>query len=81
MNVEVLPLKVLVSRQVVRNRVDYSAFLNGTLKEELDRLDMLAGDFRIEDSRVIIRRLAGKEEIYAPKCSQSRGKQRRLQHC
>ena len=54
MNVEVLPLKVLVSRQVVRNRVDYSAFLNGTLKEELDRLDMLAGDFRIEDSRVII---------------------------
>ena len=54
MNVEVLPLKVLVTRQVVRNRVDYSAFLNGTLKEELDRLDKLAGDFRIEDSRVII---------------------------
>ena len=54
MNVEVPPLKVLVSRQVVRNRVDYSTFLNGTLKEELDRLDMLAGDFRIEDSRVII---------------------------
>ena len=54
MNVEVLPLKVLVSRQVVRNRVDYSTFLNGTLKEELDRLDMLAGDFRIEDSRVVI---------------------------
>ena len=54
MNVEVLPLKVLVTRQVVRNRVDYSTFLNGTLKEELDRLDMLAGDFRIEDSRVII---------------------------
>ena len=54
MNVKVPPLKVLVSRQVVRNRVDYSAFLNGTLKEELDRLDKLAGDFRIEDSRVVI---------------------------
>ena len=54
MNVEVLPLKVLVSRQVVRNRVDYSAFLNGTVKEELDRLDKLAGDFRIEESRVVI---------------------------
>ena len=54
MNVQVLPLKVLVSRQVVRNRVDYSTFLNGTLKEELDRLDKLAGDFRIEDSRVVI---------------------------
>ena len=54
MNVEVLPLKVLVSRQVVRNKVDYSTFLNGTVKEELDRLDKLAGDFRIEDSRVVI---------------------------
>ena len=54
MNVDVLPLKVLVSRQVVRNRVDYSAFLNGTVKEELDRLDKLAGDFRIEESRVVI---------------------------
>ena len=54
MNIQVPSLKVLVTRQVVRNRVDYSTFLNGTLKEELDRLDMLAGDFRIEDSRVII---------------------------
>ena len=54
MNIEVLPLKVLVTRQVVRSRVDYSAFLNGTLKGELDRLDKLAGDFRIEDSRVVI---------------------------
>ena len=54
MNIQVLPLKVLVARQVVRNRVDYSAFLNGTVKEELDRLDKLAGDFRIVDSRVVI---------------------------
>ena len=54
MNLQVLPLKVLVSREVVRNKMDYSTFLNGTLKEELDRLDKLAGDFRIEDSRVVI---------------------------
>ena len=54
MNVEVPSLKVLVTRQVVRNRVDYSTFLNGTLKEELDRLDCLAGNFRIEASKLVI---------------------------
>ena len=48
MNIQVLPLKVLVSREVVRNKMDYSTFLNGTLKEELDRLDWLAGNFRIK---------------------------------
>ena len=54
MNVQVLPLKVLVSREVVRNKMDYSTFLNGTLKEELDRLDWLAGDFRIQASKLVI---------------------------
>ena len=54
MNVQVLPLKVLVSREVVRNKMDYSTFLNGTLKEELDRLDWLAGNFRIEASKLVI---------------------------
>ena len=51
---QVLPLKVLVSRQVVKNRLDYSTFLNGTVKEELDRLDMLAGDFRVGASKLTI---------------------------
>ena len=54
MNVQVLPLKVLVSREVVKNKMDYSTFLNGTLKEELDRLDWLAGNFRIEASKLVI---------------------------
>ena len=54
MNLQVLPLKVLVSREVVRNKMDYSTFLNGTLKEELDRLDWLAGDFRIQASKLVI---------------------------
>ena len=49
-----LPLKVLVSREVVRNKMDYSTFLNGTFKEELDRLDWLAGDFRIQASKLVI---------------------------
>ena len=34
--------------------MDYSTFLNGTLKEELDRLDWLAGDFRIQASKLVI---------------------------
>ena len=55
MNLQVLPLKVLVSREVVRNKMDYSTFLNGTLKEELDRLDWLAGEFRIQASKLVIR--------------------------
>ena len=54
MNFQVLPLKVLVSKQVVKWKMDYSTFLNGTAKEELDRLDRLAGNFRIEDSKVTI---------------------------
>ena len=54
MNLQVLPLKVLVSREVVRNKMDYSTLLNGTLKEELDRLDWLAGDFRIQASKLVI---------------------------
>ena len=54
MNPQVLPLKVLVSREVVRNKMDYSTVLNGTLKEELDRLDCLAGNFRIEASKLVI---------------------------
>ena len=55
MNLQVLPLKVLVSREVVRNKMDYSTFLNDTFKEELDRLDWLAGDFRIQASKLVIR--------------------------
>ena len=51
MNFRVLPLKVLVSRQVVKRRMDYSTYLIGTAKEELDRLDKLAGNYRIEDSK------------------------------
>ena len=52
MNFRVLPLKVLVSRQVVKRRMDYSTYLISTAKEELDRLDKLVGNYRIEDSKI-----------------------------
>ena len=36
------------------NRMDYSTYLNGTVKSELDGLDRLAGKFRIQASKLII---------------------------
>ena len=56
MNLQVLPLKVLVSNQVVRNKMDYSTYLNGTTKEELDQLKKMTGHFKIEtecDLRIV----------------------------
>ena len=50
MNLQVQPLKVLATRQVVMNRMDYSTYLTGTTKLELDRLDKLEGKFKIQDS-------------------------------
>ena len=54
MNIQVLPLKVLVTRQVINKRMDYSNYLKGTAKEELDRLDKLAGDFKFGSSKLRI---------------------------
>ena len=54
MNLQVLPLKILATRQVVMDRMDYSTYLTGITKEELDRLDMLAGDFRVKASKLTI---------------------------
>ena len=54
MNLQVLPLKILATREVVVNRLDYSTFLTGTTKDELDRLKMLVGDFRVQASELTI---------------------------
>ena len=59
MNLQVESLKVLVTRQVVMNRMDYSNYLNGTVKEELDGLDRLAGKFRVQASKLTIVGLHG----------------------
>ena len=39
----VLPLKSLVAREVIRERMDYESYLGGRVKEELDQLARLAG--------------------------------------
>ena len=54
MNLQVQPLKVLATREVVTKRLDYSTYLNGTTKVELDRLDKLEGNFRIQSSKLTI---------------------------
>ena len=56
MNFQVQPLKVLATREVVMNRMDYSTFLTGTTKDELDRLDVdnLAGTFKVQSSKLTI---------------------------
>ena len=54
MNLQVHPLKVLATREVVMNRLDYSTYLNGATKIELDRLDKLEGNFRIHSSKLTI---------------------------
>ena len=59
MNLQVESLKVLVTRQVVLNRMDYSTFLNGTVKDELDGLERLEGKYRIQASRLCIEGLHG----------------------
>ena len=54
MNLQVQPLKILATRDVVMNRMDYSTYLTSTTKEELDRLDFLAGDFKVQASKLMI---------------------------
>ena len=42
---QVLPLKMLVTRQVIRERMEYKDYLGGIAKDELDQLDGLEGKF------------------------------------
>ena len=68
MNFQVESLKVLVTRQVVMNRMDYSTYLNGTVKDELDRLDRLEGKYRIQGSKLTIEGLHQDDWEYFKEC-------------
>ena len=54
MNLQVLPLKVLVSRQVIKDRMDYTDYLAGKTKSEMDMLDRLDGRFQVHASELIV---------------------------
>ena len=57
LQVQPLPLKVLATREVVMNKMDYSTYLTGTTKDELDKLDKLAGRYKIQSSNMVIEAL------------------------
>ena len=52
----VLPLKVLATREVLRERMDYKDYLGGNVREELDRLNGFEGKFLIDTSELNIKR-------------------------
>ena len=54
MDLQVQSLKVLATREVMMKSIDYSTYLTGITKEELDRLDKLEGKYRIQSSKVTI---------------------------
>ena len=54
MTLQVQPLKVLATREVILKRLDYSTYLTGATKDELDRLNKLEGRYRIQSSKLTI---------------------------
>ena len=52
----VLPLKTLVTRQVIRDRMEYKDYLGGEAREELDMLEWFQGKFLIKTSTWVVRR-------------------------
>ena len=63
MNMQVLPLRVLLSRQVIRDRMDYTGYLAGKTRSELDILDRLAGRFVVEVSELTVQRFWGGDKL------------------
>ena len=63
MNLQVLPLKVLVSGQVIKDRMDYTDYLAGKTRSEMDILDRFAGRFVVQASELIVERYSGGDEV------------------
>ena len=74
MNLQVLPLRVLVSRQVIRDRMDYTDYLAGKTKSEMDVLDRLAGRFVVEVSELTVQRFWGGNKLSADEWEAKRSK-------
>ena len=73
MSLQVLPLRVLVSRQVIRERMDYKEHLAGKTRSELDILDRLAGRFVVQASELVVERFFGGEKLAAEEWERRRG--------
>ena len=59
----VLPLKALVARKVIRERMDYEGYLGGRVKEELDGLAGLAGWHVVENAKLEVLDLENGNEL------------------
>ena len=57
MPLQVLDLRVLATRQVLREKLDYKEHLVGNTKLELDTLDRLPGRFLVREAEVVVERL------------------------
>ena len=68
------PLKVLEMLVVVMNKIDYSTYLTGSTKEELDKMDKLAGKYRMQSSKLTIEAI-GNDNLWkvSPCCRQMIG--------
>ena len=65
MILQVLPLRVLVSRQVIKDRMDYTGYLAGKTRSEMDILDRLAGRYVVQSSELTVERFLGGEKLPA----------------
>ena len=54
---EVMTLKVLATRKVIKERMDYKDYLGGRVKEEMDWLERLQGTFLVDRTEVEVTRL------------------------
>ena len=54
---EVMSLKVLATRKVIKERMDYKDYLGGRVKEEMDWLERLQGTFLVDRTEVEVTRL------------------------
>ena len=54
---QVLPLRVLASREVVRERLDYKEHLVGATRDELDNLEKLSGRFKEIGAETVVKTL------------------------
>ena len=63
MPLQALTLRVLATRQVLRERLDYKEHLVGRTRLELDTLDRLPGRYQVRETDVVVERLneKGKE--------------------
>ena len=57
MRFQVLTLKVLALREVVRERLDYKEHLGGATRDELDNLEKLSGRFKEIGSETVVKTL------------------------